>query len=196
MGSLFLEQIFDIEVLSLGSDLLNTTLTISDNNNSLDPLVIKFSNTSGGDATTIKVDDSSDLSTIRNDIIEVIIDTMAPRNGAGEITSNNLDVTKGPVIDNNQTGSSKFRFSALSGALKTSNRSAILVVEHSNMLVMGSGYTTATPVINQVPNIFGFLRPNLTPLLSLLKGLAELLCCLKRIMSPMTFILSCKGRFK
>ena len=24
------------------------------------------------------------------------------------------------------------------------------------MLVMGSGYTTATPVINQVPNIFGF----------------------------------------
>ena len=40
-GSLFLEQRFDIEVLTLGENLLNTTLSVTDNNNSLEPLLIK-----------------------------------------------------------------------------------------------------------------------------------------------------------
>ena len=77
------------------------------------------------------------------------------------------------MIDNNLTGSSKFRFSALSGTFTSSNPSAIKVNELSNMLVMGSGYTTATPVINQVPNIFGFSETKSNPSFELSEGVGR-----------------------
>ena len=85
----------------------------------------------------------------------------------------NQNVEIGPVIDNNQTGSNTFRFSALSGTFTTSNPSAIQVTELSNMLVMGSGYTTATPVINQVPNIFGFSETKSNPSFELTEGVGR-----------------------
>ena len=148
-GSLFLEQRFDIEVLTLGENLLNPTLSVTDNNNSLEPLLIEFSDSAGGSATTITIDSTMDRSEVRDEIIALIVDHMGDN-------LNGDDVEIGPVITSNLTGSSKFTFSALSGTFTSSNPSAIKVTELSNMLVMGSGYTTATPVINQVPNIFGF----------------------------------------
>jgi len=156
-GSLFLEQRFDIEVLTLGEDLLNTTLSITDNNNSLEPLLIEFSDSAGGTASTITIDATMDRSQVRDEIIALIVDQM------GDNLNGNADVERGPVIDSNLAGSSRFTFSALSGTFSSSNPSAIQVTELSNMLVMGSGYTTATPVINQVPNIFGFSETKSNP---------------------------------
>ena len=144
-----MEQRFDVEVLSLNEDLLNTTLSVSDKNNSLEPITIKFSENAGSTATTINIT-GKDRINIRDEIISIIV------NHLGENLIGNQDIEVGPVIDNNLTGSTKFTFSALSGSFVSSNPSTIKVTELSNMLVMGSGYTTATPVINQVPNIFGF----------------------------------------
>ena len=137
-GSLFLEQRFDIEVLTLGEVLLNTTLSITDNNNSLEPLLIEFSDSAGGTATTITIDSTMDRSQVRDEIIALLVDQM------GDNLNGNADVEIGPVIDSNLTGSSRFTFSALSGTFTSSNPSAIQVTELSNMLVMGSGYTIAT----------------------------------------------------
>jgi hypothetical protein len=153
-GSLFLEQRFDVEVVSDFTDLLNTTLRVSDKNNSLEPLLIDFSDgTNTGDSTntvTVQINTTMTRNQIRDEIIQTLVEHM------GNNLSGNTDVVLGPVIDNNITGSSSFRFSALSGTFSSNNLSAVKVVELSNMLVMGSGYTTATPVINQVPSIFGF----------------------------------------
>ena len=153
-GSLFLEQRFQVEILSgstglVGSDILNTTLYISDNNNSIEPLIIEFDTGSGSTATTIPVTlGVTTKSDIRDDIIQMIDDYM--------VISTSNSITQGPLIENNQTNGSSFTFAALSGRFTTSNPSAIKIVEESNMLIMGSGYTTVTPVVNQVPSVYGF----------------------------------------
>jgi hypothetical protein len=143
-GSLYLEQRFDVDVLSNGSDLANTTLTISDKNNSNDPLIIRFG--TGTDYIPISGKSKSD---IRRLIIQKIVDEL-------EVASGSTDVETSPVIDGNLSGGTSFVFRALSGSFISSNPSAIKVSMHSNMLIMGSGYSTVTPVINQVPSIFGF----------------------------------------
>jgi len=163
-GSLYLEQRFDIEILSLGADLLNTTLTLSDNNNSLKPLRIEFSDTSDSSQSTIVVNQTMDRNAVRDELIRVIYKHFLPEYfSGGAITKVNEDVEVGPVVDNNQTGTNRFSLAALSGQFRSSNPSAIRVVELSNMLVMGSGYTTVTPVINQVPNIYGFSETQSNP---------------------------------
>ena len=170
-GSLYLEQQFDVEVLSLGPDLLNTTLLVSDKNNSLEPLFIDFSdgtNDSGtSNSITVQIDATMDRSQVRDEIISTLVEHMVDN------VIGNTDVELAPVIDNNVSGSNKFRFSALSGTFSSSNRSAIKVVELSNMLVMGSGYTTATPVINQVPTIFGFSEIKSNPTFQLTEGVGR-----------------------
>ena len=155
-GSLYLEQRFDIEILSgvsglVGSDILNTTLTISDNNNSLEPLEIEFAEGSSSGTDSIVVPISlgiTTLSDVRDELVDLIDNYMT--------ISQSGDVTAGPVVDNNVSNGNTFTFSALSGRFSTNNPSAISVLEQSNMLIMGSGYTTVTPVINQVPSIYGF----------------------------------------
>ena len=122
-GSLYLEQQFDVEVLSLGPDLLNTTLLVSDKNNSLEPLFIDFSdgtNDSGtSNSITVQIDATMDRSQVRDEIISTLVEHMVDN------VIGNTDVELGPVIDNNVSGSNKFRFSALSGTFSSSNRSAI-----------------------------------------------------------------------
>ena len=153
-GSLYLEQKFDVEILSgsdgkVGSDLLNSILTISDKNNSLNPLIIGFSEGAGTSAQNIQITlGLTTKSEVRDALIEKINDYMS-------ITSTGL-IKDGLIIENNQTNGSSFTFSALSGLFTSNNPSAIKVVEQSNMLIMGSGYTTVTPVVNQVPSIYGF----------------------------------------
>jgi len=70
--------------------------------------------------------------------------------------SGNTDSTIAPYIDQNLTNSTSFDFSALSGRVISSSPASIRVIEQSNMVIRGSGYTKATPIINQVPSIFGF----------------------------------------
>ena len=153
-----MEQRFQVEILSgstglVGSDILNTTLYISDNNNSIEPLIIEFDTGSGSTATTIPVTlGVTTKSDIRDDIIQMIDDYM--------VISTSNSITQGPLIENNQTNGSSFTFAALSGRFTTSNPSAIKIVEESNMLIMGSGYTTVTPVVNQVPSVYGFSEVN------------------------------------
>jgi hypothetical protein len=154
-GSLYLEQKFQVEILSgssglVGADILNTTLTISDKNNTLEPLIVEFEEGAGSSGRpTISITlGSTTKSDIRNGLIQLIDTHM------GIATSG--VVSRGPLIENNQSNGSTFTFSALSGRFTTNNPSAIKVIEESNMLIMGSGYTTVTPVINQVPSIYGF----------------------------------------
>ena len=102
-GSLFLEQQFDVEVLSLNEDLLNTTLSVSDKNNSLEPITIKFSVNAGSTATTINIT-GKDRINIRDEIISIIV------NHLGENLLGNQDIEVGPVIDNNLIGSISLHF--------------------------------------------------------------------------------------
>ena len=46
-GRVYIEQRFDVEVVSNNSDLLNTRLTIAGKDNYINPLIIEFSNISG-----------------------------------------------------------------------------------------------------------------------------------------------------
>ncbi|MDB3958773.1 Ig-like domain-containing protein [Opitutales bacterium] len=154
-GSLYLEQKFQVEILSgssglVGADILNTTLTISDKNNTLEPLIVEFEEGAGSSGRpTISITlGSTTKSDIRNGLIQLIDTHM-------DIATSGV-VSRGPLIENNQSNGSTFTFSALSGRFTTNNPSAIKVIEESNMLIMGSGYTTVTPVINQVPSIYGF----------------------------------------
>jgi len=167
-GSLFIEQRFQVEILSgssgtVGSDILNTTLTISDKNNSLNPLIIEFENGAGSTATTISVEPGvTTISELRDELVVLIDDFMS--------LSSTGSITDGPLIENNQTNGNSFTFAGLSGRFSTNNPSAIQVVEESNMLIMGSGYTTVTPVVNQVPSIFGFSETKSDPEFSLTAG--------------------------
>ena len=68
------------------------------------------------------------------------------------------DYPSTPIIDDNITGESTFTFAALSGRFDSNKISAIKALARSNISVSGSGYTTATPVINQVPAVPGFLK--------------------------------------
>ena len=89
------------------------------------------------------------------------------------VQAGNTDVTIAPVIDQTRPISSTFTFSALSGRLYTSNPSAVRVTEQSNMLIKGSGYTTATPIINQVPSIYGFSGIKNNPAFQLEDGIGR-----------------------
>jgi len=142
---LYLEQRFEIEIINL-EHLANTTLTISDKNTSLDPLEIEFGASSFG-ANTIITTNKSKFH-IRDELIQLIDLHLGSTNSGG--------IQSGIVIDQNQTGGSKFRYNALSGKFSSSNSLGISVTPISNMLIKGSGYTRATPVLNQVPVVYGY----------------------------------------
>ena len=104
---------------------------------------------SGTDSIVVPISlGTTTLTDVRDELVDLIDNYMT--------ISQSGDVTAGPVVDNNVSNGNTFTFSALSGRFSTNNPSAISVLEQSNMLIMGSGYTTVTPVINQVPSIYGF----------------------------------------
>ena len=70
--------------------------------------------------------------------------------------ANPTDIFDGPLFDNNQTGGTSFRLSALNGAVSSNNLSALKVSHLSNMVIAGSGFTRATPQILPAPVIHGF----------------------------------------
>ena len=156
-GRVYIEQRFNVEVVSNNSDLLNTRLTIAGKDNYINPLVIEFSNNSGQGPNVIDINNKS-TSDIRDEIINLIDSTLEVNSS---LSLGDYPLT--PIIDDNITGESTFTFAALSGRFDSNKISAIRVTAQSNMVISGSGYTTATPVINQVPAVFGFSEISSNP---------------------------------
>ena len=156
-GGLYLEQRFEIDILSDSSSLLNTTLTFYDKNHSSTPVVIEFDEASTGDMS-IGVTGKSRIE-IREDLINLLVTHLdipsVNENSNHDSTSSAASVTRGPVLYYLENDSS-LKFSALSGRVISSNPEGASVVSESNMLIMGSGYTVATPVVNQIPLIYGY----------------------------------------
>ena len=146
-GSLYIEQTFTLDFLSSGVDLLNTKLSFYDKNNSQEPIVFEFTEGSGN-PLQININNKS-LVDIRDSLVSKLVTQF-------EMVDQNTDSTISPFIDGNLSNSTSFDFSALSGRVFSDNPAAIRIFEHSNMLIRGSGYTKVTPVINQVPSIYGF----------------------------------------
>ena len=157
-GSLFLEQRFQVEILSgssgtIGSDILNTTLTVSDKNNSLDPLIIEFENGAGSTATTISVTPGvTTISELRDDLVDLIDSFM--------FISPTGNITDGPIIENNQSNGSSFTFCRSIWAffdkqsIRDTGCRGIQYVNHGFGL-----HHLVTPVVNQVPAYLAFQRP-------------------------------------
>lgn len=141
-GEVFLEQSFDVEILSTTS-LANTTLTIADTNRIIE---VDFALNAATALTTVGYTAGDSLTDIRGRITNIIRTQWA---FPGSLQS-------GPQIENNASGGASFTFSALTGKFTTNNPSSILITPKSNMLFSGSGFTRATPVIAPAPSIFGF----------------------------------------
>ena len=109
-GGFYLEQRFDVEILSTTS-LTATTLTISDANQSIQ---IAFADTATSSGLTIGITGKS-LTQIRDDLIGAI----------NTQWSDPTSLVEGPLIDNNSSGGTAFQFSALSGGFSTNNPSSI-----------------------------------------------------------------------
>ncbi len=156
-GGLFLEQRFGIEILLNSSALLNTTLTFFDKNNSITPITIKFVETSS-DALSIGVSGKSRIE-IRNSLIDLLLNQLeipeTNKNADHDSSTTSASIRTGPVLHYLENDTS-LRFSALAGRVISSNQEAVSVVPESNMLIMGSGYSVATPVVNQIPIVFGY----------------------------------------
>lgn len=141
-GEVFLEQSFDVEILSTAS-LANTTLTIADKTGTI---AVDFVLNAATTLTTVGYTASDSLTDIRDRIINIIRTQWAfPES-----------LLSGPQIENNSSGDTTFTFSALTGKFTTNNPSSILITPKSNMLFSGFGFTRATPVIAPSPSIFGF----------------------------------------
>jgi hypothetical protein len=167
-GSLYLEQNFTIEVLSRVPELLNATvLEVYDNNHSIDPIRITFDSQNNLVNGTVVGVNGLTQQEIRDSIIEVLRNNLDSSD-----SSTRTNVLEGPR-HSPSASSASFWFSALSGRFSTNNPQAIQVVEHSNMLIAGSGYTRATPIINQVPSIYGFSEIDGYPQITLEEGVGR-----------------------
>jgi len=141
-GEVFLEQSFDVEILSTTS-LANTTLTIADKTRTI---AVDFALNASTALTTVGYTASDSLTDIRDRITNIIRTQWAfPES-----------LLSGPQIENNSSGGTSFTFSALTGKFTINNPSSILITPKSNMLFSGFGFTRATPVIAPSPSIFGF----------------------------------------
>ena len=166
-GSIYLEQKFSINVLERVPELLDATiLEVYDRDNPISPIRITFDSQISGVQGNVVGINGLNQSEIRDKLIEALV-------GALDINSSSSSVLNGPVVDQNQSNGTSFVFSALSGRFSTNNPQAIMVEEHSNMLIHGSGYTRATPVINQVPNIYGYSEIDGYPQVSPVAGVGR-----------------------
>ena len=69
---------------------------------------------------------------------------------------NPQDLFEGPQIDDNLTNDFSFTLKALSGRVNSNNPSALGVVQRTNMLIQGSGFSRATAQVLPYPVIHGF----------------------------------------
>ena len=139
-GEIYLEQQFDITVED-SSALLSTTLNVGDYDRNISLNFASLDNL----PFTIGVNGRDEIA-MRDLILQRI------RN----LWANPTDIFDGPLFDNNQTGGTSFRLSALNGAVSSNNLSALKVSHLSNMVIAGSGFTRATPQILPAPVIHGF----------------------------------------
>ena len=139
-GEIYLEQKFDINVTSTNA-LLSTNLLVQgyDRNVTLD-----FGNIDNL-PFTIGVTGRTEEE-VRDRIILLI----------RSLWSNPVTIFDGPQIDNNQTGGNSFTLSGLNMSVSSNNPSALSVRHLSNMLINGSAFTRATPLILPEPVIHGF----------------------------------------
>ena len=128
-GEIYLEQQFDITVED-SSALLSTTLNVGDYDRNISLNFASLDNL----PFTIGVNGRDEIA-MRDLILQRI------RN----LWANPTDIFDGPLFDNNQTGGTSFRLSALNGAVSSNNLSALKVSHLSNMVIAGSGFTRATP---------------------------------------------------
>ena len=148
-GSLYLQQSFTVEVITRVPQLLSATiLEIYDWENPLDPVRITFNSSSNQTNGSEVGVNGLTQNEIRDSIITAIGNSL-------DLNSSRTEVSEGPVYELS-TSDASFTFSALSGRFSTNNPQAVKVIEHSNMLINGSGYSRSTPIINQVPSIYGF----------------------------------------
>ena len=145
-GGIYLEQSFDVEILSSAS-LLTSVISFQDANQSI---TIDFA-PSDSPPLTVGILGKS-LNQIRNDIIEIIEAQW----------SNPADIKQGPQMEY-IAGANQFTFNALSGRVTLNDFSSIKATPQSNMLFSGSGFTRATPIIAPAPTIHGFSEILATP---------------------------------
>ena len=140
LGGVYLEQKFDVEIVSTTS-LATTVLTIGDANRTI---TVDFA-TNAALPFTIGLT-GNDLSGIRDDLIGIIQTQW----------SSPTDLLSGPQIDDNSSGGTSFTLSGLSGTFTANNPTSVSITAQSNLLFSGSGFTRATPVIAPPPVIHGF----------------------------------------
>ena len=88
----------------------------------------------------------NNLSSIRDRLITMINNQWANPNA----------LLEGPQIDDNLTNGFSFTLKALSGRVNSNNPSALGVVQRTNMLIQGSGFSRATAQVLPSPVIHGF----------------------------------------
>ena len=140
-GGIYIEQIIDLELLSTNS-LLNTILTFSDYQQTV---TLDFAQSSTS-LNTIGIFGKS-LAEIAEEIKDKLDDFWDDPSTS--------DRFEGPKITY-FPGSTNIIFAALSGEVTSDNPTATSVTYESNMLIGGSGYTRAVPVIAPSPVIYGF----------------------------------------
>ena len=147
-GEVYLEQQFEITLNSLAS-LSSTTLEITDyvrEERGEQPLVFSF-DTAQFPTTPLTVSTAdNNLSSIRDRLITMINNQWANPNA----------LLEGPQIDDNLTNGFSFTLKALSGRVNSNNPSALGVVQRTNMLIQGSGFSRATAQVLPSPVIHGF----------------------------------------
>ena len=140
-GGIYIEQIVDVELLSKNS-LLNSSITFSDYQKTV-TFSFAQANTS---ATTIGIFGKT-LGEITSEIIDAIENQWSP---------NPTDLFQGPSIPSIISGSTGFSFHGLSGKVETDNPTAFNITYQTNMLIGGSGFTRANPIIAPSPVIHGY----------------------------------------
>ena len=147
-GEVYLEQQFEITLSSLAS-LSSTTLEITDylrEERGDQPLVFSFDASQFPTIPLTVSTADNNLSNIRDRLITLINSQWAdPQN-----------LFEGPQVDDNLTNGFSFTLKALSGRAKSNNPSALGVLQRTNMLVQGSGFSRATAQISPSPAIHGF----------------------------------------
>ena len=151
-GEIYLEQKFDINVTSTTA-LLSTNLLVQGYDRNV---TLNFGNIDNL-PSTIGITGRTEED-VRDRLIIMI----------RSLYSLPVTIFDGPQIENNQTGGNSFTLSGLNLSVTSNNPSALSVRHLSNMLINGSAFTRATPLILPEPVIHGFSEivtngvPNIT----------------------------------
>ena len=86
------------------------------------------------------------FTSVRDQIIDII----------DNIWGTSGQISLGPVVENNTTGGTGFKITALSGQVSVTNPSSIEVIPETNLLFSGAGFTRASVAFSSPPIIHGF----------------------------------------